>query len=139
MTLNLTLQLKIKCDIFNGLAARGSYWYMYIQSHVQLSPFSSHTHSKCFLLSLTIRPKLRKSQVHRMTSKWPWMLNGQNYPIYVELLPTCLKFTPFCSTVARLPDNLSFSFLHRLQCWIWNFGKKIVKNEKLKSFKKSPK
>ncbi len=42
------------------------------------------------------------------------------------------NFTPFCSTIARFPDNWGFWFLHRVQWWILNFWKKIIKNQKLK-------
>ncbi len=43
----------------------------------------------CFLLEILCSEKL---QVHRMTPKWPWMLQGQRYPIYVALLPSSPKF-----------------------------------------------
>ncbi len=69
-----------------------------------------------------------KSKVHWMTSKWPWMLQGQRYFI-PPARPKIL--TPFCSTITRFPDNWGFWFLHRLQWWIWNFRTKIVKDRKL--------
>ncbi len=57
-----------------------------------------------------------KLQVHRMTSKWPWILQGQMYPTHVELLPASHKFH------AVLLYDFFFRYSrHRLQLWIWFF------------------
>ncbi len=45
-----------------------------------------------FSYLLSSGPNYEKSNVHRMTSPWPWMLQGQMYPMYVELLATSPKF-----------------------------------------------
>ncbi len=45
-----------------------------------------------FSYLLSLDPNYEKSKVHRMTSKWHWMLQGQRYPIYVELPHTSPKF-----------------------------------------------
>ncbi len=37
-------------------------------------------------------------QVHWLTLKWHWALQGQRYTIYVLWVPLSYKFTPFCST-----------------------------------------
>ncbi len=50
----------------------------------------------------------------------------------LKYYPRVPNFTPFCSTIARFPDNWGFWFLHRLQWWIWYFRKRFVKNQKLK-------
>ncbi len=110
-----------------------SYWHIQ-QSHVELSPLiTTHiTTHNVFSYLLSLGPKYEKSQVHRMTPKWPWRLKGQRYPYMLYKYPRATNFTPFCSTIARFPDNWGFWFLHRLQCWIWYFRKKIIKNQKLK-------
>ena len=70
-----------------------------------------------------------------MTSKWLWKLQGQRYPIYVELLPASPKIHSvllYDCSFSRYREKWGFWFLHRLQWWIWNFRKKNVKNRKLK-------
>ena len=52
--------------------------------------------------------------------------------------PRVSNFTPFSSTIARFPDKSGFWFLHRLQCWIWNFEKKSLKIQ-TQTFKKKKK
>ncbi len=39
-----------------------------------------------------IRSKSGKSEMHRMTSKWPWTLISQKYPVYIKYLPQTSKF-----------------------------------------------
>ncbi len=59
---------------------------------------------------LLLGPSHEKSQVHQMTPKWHWMLQGQRHTIYVSLLPVNHKFHSFCSTIARFLDNWTFCF-----------------------------
>ncbi len=73
---------------------------------------------------------------NRKCTEWPQKdlelkkAKGTQYIYYNK--PPVPNLTPFCSTIARFPDNWGFWFLHRLQWWIWNFRKKFVKNQKLK-------
>ncbi len=59
-----------------------------------------------------------------MTPQWPWLPQGQRYPICVVLLPTRPTFTQFRSTTARFPGNWAFCFLHNVKWWNLNFWKK---------------
>ena len=76
-----------------------------------------------------------KSQVHRMTPKWPWMQQGQRYPLMFYYCPRVPNFIPFRSTVARFPDNWGVFFCfpigHSGEFEI--FEKRIVKKWKLKN------
>ncbi len=36
--------------------------------------------------------EMGKIEMHRLTSDWPWTLNGQKYPVYTEYLPPSPKF-----------------------------------------------
>ena len=86
-----------------------------------------------FSYLLSLGTNYEKSNVHWMISKWPWMLQGQKYPIYVIYYPRVPNFTPFFALRSFFfPGNWGFWFLHRLQWWIWNFRKKIFQNWKLK-------
>ncbi len=81
---------------------------------------------------LSSGPNYEKSQEHRMTSKWPWTLKGQRYPLYVEVLPASPKFHSVCSTIARFPDIEVFDFSIGYNGEFAIFEKEIVKNQKLK-------
>ena len=83
-----------------------------------------------FLISLVIRPHCEKLQMHQMTPKWHWKLQGQRYTAYVLLLPDGPKFHS-----VSLYDRSFFWFLHSAQWWMWNFQTEIVKNRKLKMSK----
>ncbi len=82
-----------------------------------------------FIPSLIIRPKLRKTQVHRVTPKWPWTLRGQRYPHICWTTTRKSKFYSVLqrSMITRFPDNWGVFFLHRVSVlwWIWNLRKKI--------------
>ena len=70
--------------------------------------------------------------VHRLIPNWPWRLQGQRYPIFVELLPRVPDFSLFRPMTLSFPGNWGLRSLHRLQWWFWNFREKIVKNRKHK-------
>ncbi len=57
MTLNSTCQGHSRSNVMMSLDSAYMVSYWHIQ---QFSPLSSHSHSKCILRSLIIRPKLRK-------------------------------------------------------------------------------
>ena len=127
---DLSRSLKVKCDGVIGLSIYG-FLLIYI---VTACLFSNRVAAiatqkrNVFSYLLSLGPYYEKSKVHRMTSKWPWMLQGQRYPTYVEPLPTSPNFTPFCSTIAPFPDKWGFLFLHRLQIMVkLTFSKKKKK------------
>ena len=74
-----------------------------------------------------------KSQVHQMTQNDLECYKAKGTIYMLNYDPWVPNFTPFCFTIARFPDNWAFFyFFDRLQWWIWNFQKKIMKNWKLK-------
>ncbi len=68
-------------------------------------------------------------------SKLPYLGIQLKVPEVTHIVPKLHwvpNFTPFCSTIARFPENWGFRFLYRVQWWIWKFRTNIVKNRKLK-------
>ena len=64
-------------------------------------------------LQFALRPSVLKlqailRQVHRMTPKWPWRLQGQRYTTYELLASPSPKFCPFCSTPSGFHDIALF-------------------------------
>ena len=62
-----------------------SYWhicsnYMSNSHHLALTATQTVFFYMYFLL---LSPNYKISQVHSMTSKWPWRLKGQRHPLYV--------------------------------------------------------
>ena len=53
-------------------------------------------------------------------------------PSMLNYCPGVPNSTAFCYIVVNFPDNWAFMFRHRLQWWIRNFRRKIVKNRWLK-------
>ncbi len=128
---DLSRSLKVKCDGVIGLSIWLPNDMLYIVtaclSLIRLAVIA--TQNVFYLLSLG--SNYEKSKVHRMSSKWPSMLQAQEHPYMLNYYPRVPNFTPFYSTTARLLDKWAFWFLHRLQWWIWNFKNKFVKNRKL--------
>ena len=90
------------------------------------------------LLRFALRPAIfetqgcRKSEMHRMTQNNLKHLTVKSTLHTLNTNPKDPNFTPFRSTIASFPENWVFLFIHRLQWWIWYFGKKILKNQKPK-------
>ncbi len=128
VTLNLTFQGYSRSNVMMSLDSSYmvSYWYIsnYMSNSHRLALIAAQ---KVFSYLLPLGLNDQKSQVHRMTLKWPSTEKGTLYML--KYYPRVPNFTPCCSTIARFPDNWGFWFLHRLQ---WYFRKKIVKNRKLK-------
>ena len=115
---DLSRSLNVKCDHGIGLSIYGFLLihiysnYMFI-SH-RLAVIATQNISSYLLSSV---PNYEKWKGHRVTSKWSRTLciQGQRYPVYVELLPTS-------------PNDFSIGFNGKFEI----FEKKIVKNWKLK-------
>ena len=80
----------------------------------------------------------RAAAFSNVTSRWYCLLFRQNrrpemWPCHeLNCYPGIPNFPPFCSTIARFPDNWGFWFLHRVQWWICNFREEFIKNHTLK-------
>ncbi len=75
---DLSVSLKSKCDCVIGLSIYGFHWYIYRESN---SMSISHrlavkATQNVFSCLLSLGPYYEKSQVNRVTSKWPWMKHG---------------------------------------------------------------
>ena len=64
---------------------------------------------------------------NRQCAEWPQYdlerYNAKGTPYMSRYYPRVPNYTPFCSTIARIPDNWAFWFLHSVQWWIWNLKK----------------
>ena len=85
---------------------------------------------KCFLLSLIISPKLWK--IESAPNDLKMTLNATRSKGPYICWTTSPKFHSVLFYDRLFTDNWGFWFLHRIQWWIWNFRKKIIKNRKLK-------
>ncbi len=95
----ITRSLKVKCDGVIGLSRYIFYWYIQ-NNHMSISHrLLSRAIWNVVSYLLSLGPNYEKSPVHQMTSKWIWMIQGQRYSIYVELLQASPNFTSFCSTI----------------------------------------
>ena len=87
--LTLTFQCHSRSNVMVSLDSPYMlcYWYIY-SNHMSVSR-RCYSHSKCFLLSRIIRPKLRKIESAPNDQRYPYILNYY--------------------TIARFPDNWAFS------------------------------
>ena len=86
---DLPMSLKVKCHDVIGLVIHGFLYSNYVSNCHRLPLIATQ---KIFSYLLSLGPNYEKSQVHRKTPEWSWMLQGQRYPIHVKVLPTSSKF-----------------------------------------------
>ena len=98
---DISRSFKVKCDDVIGLSIYGFLFSMSVSHRLAALPTQD-----VFSYLLSLGPNYVKLKVHRTTSYWHWTLQGQRYPIYVELLP---NFTLLCSLISHFPDNWPWS------------------------------
>ncbi len=132
-TLTYQRSLKLKCDGVIGLSLYG-FLLIYIETAC-LSPFSCYSYSKCFLLSIIIRPKLRKIQSAPNDLKMT--LNATRTKVYNICRTTTresqmpprfalrwLVFQIIDVFTSPYPTIVSLNFKRKsLKIWNWKFQK----------------